>query len=115
MHTNLGLEITFVGMGVVFVALLLIAGAVSLMRRLDERWQRSEAADEEAAFGKTPNIDYTTLVLISSAVATIFLGRARVRSVRRLLPTDFVASPWSVTGRSVLQGSHVISKHSPRS
>jgi hypothetical protein len=48
-------------------------------------------------------------------VATIFLGRARVRSIRRLLPTDFVASPWSVTGRSVLQGSHVISKHSPRS
>jgi len=115
MDTGFGIEITLVGITVVFLALLLIAGAVSLMRRLDERWQRSETAAEEAAFGKSPTIDYTTLVLVSAAVATIFLGRARVRSVRRLLPTDFVASPWSVTGRSVLQGSHVISKHSPRS
>ena len=115
MHTNLGLELTLIGMGIVFVALLLIAGAISLMRRLDDRWQRREADAEEAAFGKAPNIDYTTVVLLSAAVATIFLGRARIRSVRRLLPTDFVASPWSVTGRSVLQGSHVISKHTPRS
>ncbi|MCL4836766.1 MAG: OadG family protein [Thermoanaerobaculia bacterium] len=115
MDHNFGLEITLVGLTVVFVALLVIVGAVALMRRLDERWQKSEEAADEAAFGKSPNIDYTTVVLLSAAVATIFLGRARIRSVRRLLPTDFVASPWSVTGRSVLQGSHVISKHTPRS
>jgi len=54
-------------------------------------------------------------VLLSAAVSTIFLGRARIRSVRRLLPTNHIASPWSVTGRSVLQGSHVISKVTPRS
>jgi Na+-transporting methylmalonyl-CoA/oxaloacetate decarboxylase gamma subunit len=114
-NNSFAIEITLVGMGVVFVALWVIVGVISLMRRLDAKWQSSEAEAEEAAFGKSPTIDYTTLVLLSAAVSTIFLGRARIRSVRRLLPTNHIASPWSVTGRSVLQGSHVISKVTPRS
>ncbi len=114
MDQGFATEITLVGLGVVFVALWVIVGVVSIMRRLDVKWQAREEAAEEAAFGKSPTIDYTTLVLISAAVATVFLGRARIRRVRRILGADFVSSPWSVTGRAVLQGSHIITKATPR-
>lgn len=103
-----GLEITLVGMGVVFVGLLLVTAAISLMRRLDERWQAGERQGETAALLATPTIDSTTLVLIAAAVATMVGGRARIRGVRRLLPGESAASAWAVTGRAVLQGSHVI-------
>lgn len=113
-HLVFGLELTLVGMGIVYFALVLIVAAISGMKRLDERWRAAEQAGDEAAFGKSPNVDYTTLVLISAAVATMLVGRARIRSVRRLAPADFASSPWSVTGRAVLQGSHVITGRSPR-
>lgn len=112
--TTFGVELTLIGMGIVFFALMLIVLAITIMRRLDERWRASEKAGEEAAFGKAPNVDYTTLVLLSAAVATMFVGRSRIRSIRRLAPADFESSPWSVTGRAVLQGSHVITGRSAR-
>jgi Na+-transporting methylmalonyl-CoA/oxaloacetate decarboxylase gamma subunit len=113
-HQQFGLEITLVGMGIVFLSLLLIVGAISLMKRLDERWQAAEARSEEEAFGRTPTIDLTTLVLIAAAAATLVAGRHRIRAVRRLTPADGPSSAWSVTGRTVLQGSHIISPRAPR-
>lgn len=108
-----GLEITLVGLGVVFLGLLLVAAAIALMRRLDERWREGERRSEAAALERTPTIDSTTLVLIAAAVATMVGGRHRIRGVRRLLPGESAASAWAVTGRAVLQGSHVIA-HRPR-
>lgn len=108
-----GFEITLVGMGVVFLALLLVASAIALMSRLDERWQSGERRDEAAAFGKTPTIDTTSLVLIAAAVATVVTGRHRIRAVRRLLPGDSPASAWSAAGRAVLLGSHVVTPRPP--
>ncbi len=113
-HQQFGLEITLVGLGIVFLALLLIAGAITLMKRLDERWQESERRSEEAAFGLAPTVDSTTVVLIAAAVATLLVGRHRIRSVRRLSAADSPSSAWSVTGRAVLQGSHVIAPRAPR-
>jgi Na+-transporting methylmalonyl-CoA/oxaloacetate decarboxylase gamma subunit len=113
-HQQFGLEITVVGMGVVFLSLLLIVGAITVMKRLDERWQESERRHDEEAFGLPPTVDATTMVLISAAVATLLVGRSRIRSVRRLLPAEEPSSAWSVTGRTVLQGSHVVSVRGPR-
>lgn len=104
-----GLEITLIGMGVVFVGLLLVTTAIALMRRLDERWQEAERRGAEKALAAAPTIDSTTLVLLAAAAATLVAGRHRIRGVRRLLPGSGAASAWSVTGRAVLQGSHVIS------
>jgi Na+-transporting methylmalonyl-CoA/oxaloacetate decarboxylase gamma subunit len=104
-----GLEISLIGMGVVYFGLLLVTGAITLMRRLDERWQLAERRGESEALHAAPTIDSTTLVLLAAAVATMVAGRHRIRGVRRMLPGESIASAWAVTGRAVLQGSHVMS------
>lgn len=106
---SFGLEITLIGMGVVYVGLLLVTGAITLMRRLDERWQAAERQGEADALLAPPTIDSTTLVVIAAAAATMVVGRHRIRGVRRMLPGESIASAWAVTGRAVLQGSHVMS------
>ncbi len=110
-----GLEITLVGMGIVFLSLALIAGAIRLMRTVDERWQAGERQREEEAFGRKPTIDTTTLALIAAAAATLIAGRHRIRAVHRLQAAGAPSSAWSVAGRTVLQGSHVITPRAPRS
>ena len=106
---SFGLEISLIGMGVVFLGLLLVTGAITMMRRLDERWQAAERHGEAAALLAAPTVDSTTLVLLAAATATLVAGRHRIRGVRRMLPGEGAASAWSVTGRAVLQGSHVMS------
>lgn len=109
---SFGLEITLIGMGVVYIGLLLVTGAITLMRRLDERWQAAERQGEADAVLAAPTIDSTTLVLLAATVATMVVGRHRIRGVRRMLPGEGAASAWAVTGRAVLQGSHVMSPRS---
>jgi Na+-transporting methylmalonyl-CoA/oxaloacetate decarboxylase gamma subunit len=111
---DFGLEITLVGMGIVFFALGLVVVAISLMRRLDERWQATERTADAAAFDRPPTIDTTTLVLLAAAAATLVVGRHRIRAVRRLGPGGAPAGAWSTTGRAVLQGSHVVVPHPVR-
>ncbi len=106
---RLGLEISLIGMGVVYLGLLLVTGAITLMRRLDERWRAAEKQGEVEALLAAPTIDSTTLVLLAAAAATLVDGRHRIRGVRRMLPGEGAASAWAVTGRAVLQGSHVMS------
>jgi len=109
-NLEFGLTLTYVGLGIVFMVLSAIALAVAGMRRLDERWQHRERQEEREAFGKEPTIDATTLVLLSAAAATMIQGRFRIRGVRRLPIGGARTSAWSIQGRSVLQGSHVITR-----
>ncbi|MFO7653251.1 MAG: OadG family protein [Candidatus Krumholzibacteriia bacterium] len=104
------LVLSAAGVVIVFLVLALIATAVGLLRRLDERWQRSEKQALADAVSKEPTIDTVTMVLISAAVATVLVGRHRIRRVRRLLSPDQPRTPWSAQGRLVLQGSHVIDR-----
>lgn len=105
-----GLNLTLVGLAIVFAVLSAIAGVVSLIGRLDDRWQARERQVEESRLDRPPTIDATTAVIIAAAVATYLTGRHRIRSVRRLLPATATTSPWSASGRAVLQGSHVITR-----
>jgi len=102
--------LAFSGIFVVFLVLALIAGVVSLFKRLDDRWQAAEAAAQEAAVAKEPTIDVTTQVLIAAACATAVGGRFRVRRIRRLLSPRQRRTPWSAQGRLTLQGSHVVER-----
>jgi Na+-transporting methylmalonyl-CoA/oxaloacetate decarboxylase gamma subunit len=107
------LNLTGVGLAIVFLVLTVIVIAVAIMRKLDDRWQAHEKAKDAASFDRTPTIDATTAVIIAAAVATYVGGRTRVRSVRRLMRADAPTSAWSGQGRAVLQGSHVITgRHS---
>lgn len=104
------LQFAVAGILIVFGALAIIAGAVALIRRADDRWQDREKREEAAAYDKDQTIDTTTLVLIAAAAATMIQGRVHIRRVRRLLPTDAVTGTWSMQGRAILHGSHVVPK-----
>ncbi|MCB2230568.1 OadG family protein [bacterium] len=104
------LEFAVIGIAIVFVVLFIITGAVTLVRTADERWQRKEARDEQAALDREPTIDTTTLVLIAAACATMIQGRFHIRKVRRLMSSTPQGGGWSMQGRAILHGSHVVSK-----
>jgi len=107
-----GFSFTFaaVGITIVFASLALIAVTIALIRRLNDKWQAHEDRQNQAALDKEQTIDSTTLVLIAAATATMVQGRFHIRSVRRLLPAGGARSAWSVQGRAILHGSHVVSK-----
>lgn len=105
-----GYTITLVGLLIVFAALAFIASIVGLLRKLDSGSEQRETREAAAALEKDQNIDELTLVLISSAVATVLKGRAHIRSVRRIAHIELPSSPWSSQGRAVLHGSHVPAK-----
>jgi len=107
---SFSLEFAVVGILIVFMALALIASAVSLIRRANDRWQRHEDAQKEAATSKEPTIDTITLTLITAAAATMIQGRFHIRSVRRLLPGNTFRGSWSMQGRAILHGSHIVPK-----
>ena len=96
-----------IGIAIVFGSLAIITIVISIIRRVDDKWEKREEAKAKAASEREPTIDNTTLVLISAAVATMFQGRAHIRKVRRLLPRDAASSSWSSQGRAVLHGSHI--------
>ncbi len=105
-----GLELAMIGMGIVFAVLWIITGSVSLIRLADERWQEKEKRAEEEATEREPTIDSTTLVLIAAACATMIQGRYYIRRVRRLMPSTAQTGVWSMQGRTILHGSHVVPK-----
>jgi Na+-transporting methylmalonyl-CoA/oxaloacetate decarboxylase gamma subunit len=104
------LQFSAVGILIVFVVLWIITGTVSLIRKLDESWQAREEREAAAAYEKEPTIDSTTLVLITAACATMIQGRFHIRQVRRLMSRTAQPGTWSVAGRAILLGSHVVSK-----
>ncbi len=104
------LNLTLVGIAIVFAVLAMLALIITLVRRSDEGWKLQEKQREVEALEKRPNLDATTALLIAAAVATIVGGRHRVRSIRRLMPLGTKASPWSSQGRAELLGSHSITR-----
>lgn len=106
-------DLTFVGLMIVFAVLFLIAIVIGLVRRLDEGWISREKEVASQLIEKQQNIDDTTLVLISTAVATMVGGRFFIHRVR-VLPTNVHRTPWSSQGRAVLLGSHTVNRKTLR-
>ena len=107
--TDQVLNLTFVGLIIVFSVLAIISFTISMVRKLDDKWQTYEKEHREAATEKTQTIDNVTLVLISATVATVVGGRFNIHKVR-VLSTRAKRTPWSSQGRAVLLGSHTISR-----
>ena len=108
--TGFELKFAAVGIAIVFASLAVIVGAVSLIRRADSQWQSREDKHRQAAVEREPTVDTTTLILITAAVGAMITGRFHIRKVRRLRPADMSRGPWSVQGRAILHGSHVVPK-----
>ncbi|MCD6160803.1 MAG: OadG family protein [candidate division Zixibacteria bacterium] len=113
MQETLGFTIKFsiVGILIVFSALTFISIIVSLLKRTDDRWQAHELSQQEATASEgEANIDILTLVIISAAAATVLQGRYYVRKIRRIRRLGAKPGSWTVQGRSILLGSHLVSK-----
>lgn len=110
MHGEISPEmaaLSWAGIAIVFGVLAVIATAVALLKKLDDRWQRAEAQTDIQAVSKTQDIDDTTLVLIAAAASVAVAGRFKIRKIRRLLPLKTKRTPWSAQGRLILHGSHL--------
>ncbi|MCK6623325.1 MAG: OadG family protein [Calditrichaceae bacterium] len=107
---SFGVNLTIVGLCITFAALAAISLGVALMRWLDEKGHLREEREKQLALEKEQTIDNLTLVLIAAAVGTMLQGRFYIRSVRRIPLIGERASPWSMQGRAVLLGSHVVGR-----
>jgi len=112
-----GLTLTALGVTTVFSVLAVIAFIVAQIGRLDryliarQEAKAAAAAADPATAGSAPepvapNVDDTTLVLITAAVATLTQGRFHIRRIHRIGGPG--PNAWSQQGRAVLQGSHSI-------
>ena len=102
------LEITFVGLIIVFAVLGIIAMMISLIRTIDEKWLEKEKIEKIEATEKEATIDALTLVLISSAVTAV-LGMKR-HNIKKIKLIKNSRTSWSLTGRQTIMGSHKLNK-----
>lgn len=102
--------ITIVGIFITFTALFILVIIVNFLKWLDHKWEEREHHEEKEAYSKHQNVDDTTLVLISAAIATYFKGRAVIKRVRVLPNSARRGGTWATQARTVLQSSHVTKK-----
>lgn len=101
-----GLLVTATGIVVVFAVLLIMIIFINIFKKLDYMWEHRENAEKAEMLNKEQNIDDTTLVLISAAVAAYTHNRAKIRRVRVLPSRAKQGGNWAMQARSVLQTSH---------
>lgn len=104
-----GLVFSAVGISIVFIVLLLISATVSLMRYLDNRRQQVTGPTVENETPPKMVIDNITLVLITAAVtAAMKKSQFKINSIKRVHSRGARSQNWSLQGRAVLHGSHVV-------
>ena len=106
---SLGINLTIAGTLIVFIILTFIAVVIKVISYFDRDWQNREQNQLVEAMTRPSSIDDISLVLITAAIATVLQGRHRIRRITRLEPSS-QTSVWSIQGRSVLLGSHIITK-----
>ena len=108
-----GVMVTLVGRGVVFAVLIIMILFIDLFKKVEPLLDRAgaffsknkgEAAAQNSQ--EAQNIDNTTLVLISAAVAAYTHNKARVRRIRVLPAKAKQGGNWAMQVRSALQSSH---------
>jgi Na+-transporting methylmalonyl-CoA/oxaloacetate decarboxylase gamma subunit len=103
------LNISFAGISIVFTSLIIISFVVSFMRRLDNKLTEKKEQSNTPEPEKPQTLDNTTLVLIAAAAkAAVRQRNIKIRSVRRIVSRDAHVAGWTMQGRSVLHGSHVL-------
>jgi len=108
-NISYAVNMSIAGMSIVFGSLILISIAVRAMRMIDEWLEESKKKNNLPEPEKEQTLDNLTLVLISAAAAAKLQKRKySIRSVRRIVSRDATIAGWTMEGRSVLHGSHVI-------
>jgi sodium pump decarboxylase gamma subunit len=118
MENNLlifGLQLTVIGMGVVFTALTLIFFVLKLFDRLNPWLARFGEAEEHGheetpvAPAETPGeLSPEIITVISAAVVTAIGKKVRIKRIRYRTTSPGVA--WSVQGRVSIMASHIVKR-----
>ncbi|MDJ0841498.1 MAG: OadG family protein [Acidobacteriota bacterium] len=99
-HMMTALHVSVVGLTVVFGALLLIAGMLSLLNRLPE------AKTPQSKTGDAGDDIPEEIIVVLAAAAEAALGaRVRIRRVRYSRPQS--EQMWSEQGRITIMASHI--------
>ena len=109
-----GMQITVIGLTVVFIALALLAWILGFFDKIDAWFteRRAKSADKSAKVAlDTPagdGISPEIIAVISAAVAVATGGRAKIKLVRyRRQAAD---PTWQMQGRATIMASHAITK-----
>ncbi len=101
-----GLQLTAIGMGVVFLALSVVSIIISLFDRFGREKQPVAEQSQAGAVVEEPQTDVIlpeVIAAISAAVAVAVGKKARVTHIRQSVPS--VA--WQRQGRATIMASHV--------
>jgi sodium pump decarboxylase gamma subunit len=111
-----GLQLTIIGMGVVFTALTLIIYILKLTDRLTPWLEKFGGSGhghgsqtEAAASSETPGALTPEVMAVISAAVIVAIGkRARIRRIRYRSTQPGTA--WSVQGRATIMASHTVKR-----
>lgn len=111
-----GLQLTIIGMGVVYFALTLIIYTLKLFDRLNPWLVKLGGSghghgheEESAAPAETPGaLSPEVMAAISAAIVVAVGKRARITRIRYRSATP--GSAWSVQGRASIMGSHSVKR-----
>lgn len=112
-----GLKVTATGIGVVFAVLVIMIIFINVIKAAEPAIEKllksvrgtlgTKGADDISHDSvNDQNIDNTTLVLISAAVAAYTHNKAKIRRVRVLPAKAKQGGNWAMQARSALQSSH---------
>ncbi len=111
-----GLMVTATGIGVVFAVLVIMIIFINIFKKVEHSLDKASALFTKKANSednsteqdktKEQNIDNTTLILISAAVAAYTHNKASIRRIRVLPTKAKQGGNWAMQARSALQSSH---------
>lgn len=114
---NQGLLITLIGMGLVFVALILLWGMMALMGRIPTRERNTPAEDAAAPAEETPapSADARALHACAAAAAVAAALALQQRSARPASAAQPALTPWQAVRRAAqLNSAARFSNHKSR-
>jgi len=106
-----GINITLVGLVIVFTALCLIALFIKLISKLDKTFIKAEKKQKHEAINRgknEPGIDDITLIIIAAAVCAILGKKSKIRKIKKI---DNQKNTWATAGRLTLMASHSLKKN----
>lgn len=110
---GIALQLTIVGMAVVFLALTLLVLLLTLFKRLDARLSRPKEVINQMDLDKVPTMPVSTEELAPELVAAISAAAAiattrKIRITRIRYRGERPEPAWSRQGRTAIMGSHQV-------
>ncbi len=110
-HMTEGLQLTVVGMGVVFFGLIAIWVMTTVLNKMTQEPEKAPApapAPTPAASTNPDEISPETFAIITAAVMTVVRKPIRIERVRFVSQQN--SGAWAEHGREAIHGSHRIRK-----